>query len=94
MDVLHTLHDLMIDEIDDFDKRPPKKKNITHFLGEPQVEADARKERERRLSRRHSDDLSRSESFSESLGVSSRTTSAESAKYVSRIESCDFSSLH
>ena len=74
--------------------KAPKKKSITHFLGEPQVEADARKERERRLSRRHSDDLSRSESFSESLGVSSRTTSAESAKYVSRIESCDFSSLH
>eukprot|EP00434_Breviolum_minutum_P000589 symbB.v1.2.000513.t1/scaffold31.1/size418471/9 len=42
-----------------------------------EVEADARKERERRLSRRHSDDLSRSESFSESLGVSSRTTSVE-----------------
>ena len=76
-----------------FTKAPKKKKPKTHFLGEPQVEADARKERERRLSRRHSDDLSRSESFSESLGVSSRTTSAESAKYVRRIESCDFSSL-
>ena len=34
MDVLHTLHDLMIDEIDDFDKSLlPKKKPKTHFLG-------------------------------------------------------------
>ena len=73
-------------------KKSPKR----IFWASPQVEADARKERERRLSRRHSDDLSRSESFSESR-VSSRTTSAESAKYVkrfSRIASCDLSSLH